>query len=599
MFFVKNLKIKISFSKPNKWLTDLKTSGIYFISNFATTVFGALTTLIAGFYLSLSDIAAWGICMQILSAAKSLYNPIANSLYPHMIKEKDIKLIHRINKFMFIPMFLGIIVVIFGAESVMNIIGGNKYIIAGNALRALLPAFVFSFYSMIYGWPVLGAIGMVKETSTTTVIASIIQILALILLILLNSFTLLGIAVCCSLSETALFFIRLFIINIENYFRLKRYNMKKVMLVFGTRPEAIKMCPLVNELKKRESLETIVCVTGQHRQMLDQVLNTFNVVPDYDLSIMKQGQTLFDITTGILERIKAVLEEVKPDVVLVHGDTSTTFVTALACFYLQIPVGHVEAGLRTYNIYSPYPEEFNRQAVGIISQYNFAPTQMAADNLIKEGKDPNKIYITGNTVIDAMQHTVKEDYTHPELEWVGDSKLIFITAHRRENLGEPMHNMFRAIRRVLDEHPDCKAVYPIHMNPIVRKAAEEELGGCDQIHIIDPIEVFDCHNFEARCYLCLTDSGGIQEEVPSYGKPVLVMRDTTERPEGVKAGTLRLVGTDEEVIYKNFKELLENKESYDSMAKACNPYGDGHACKRIADILEGKEYQLWIVEKGE
>ena len=284
---------------------------------------------------------------------------------------------------------------------------------------------------------------------------------------------------------------------------------QKIMLVFGTRPEAIKMCPLVNELKTREFLETIVCVTGQHRQMLDQVLNTFNVVPDYDLSIMKQGQTLFDITTGILEKIKTVLENVKPDVVLVHGDTSTTFVTALACFYLQIPVGHVEAGLRTYNIYSPYPEEFNRQAVGIISQYNFAPTQMAADNLIKEGKDPSKIYITGNTVIDAMQHTVKEDYTHPELEWVGDSKLIFITAHRRENLGEPMHNMFRAIRRVLDEHPECKAVYPIHMNPVVRKAADEELGGCDRIHIIEPIEVFDCHNFEARCHLCLTDSGGI------------------------------------------------------------------------------------------
>lgn len=272
---------------------------------------------------------------------------------------------------------------------------------------------------------------------------------------------------------------------------------KKIMLVFGTRPEAIKMCPLVNELKTRKSLKTIVCVTGQHRQMLDQVLNTFNVVPDYDLSIMKEGQSLFDITTRILENIRAVLEEVKPDVVLVHGDTATTFVTALACFYLQIPVGHVEAGLRTYNIYSPYPEEFNRQAVGIVSQYNFAPTQMAADNLIKEGKDPSKIFITGNTVIDAMQHTVKEDYTHPELEWVGDGKLIFITAHRRENLGEPMHNMFRAIRRVLDEHPECKAIYPIHMNPAVRKAADEELGGCDQIHIIEPIEVFDCHNFEA------------------------------------------------------------------------------------------------------
>ena len=369
---------------------------------------------------------------------------------------------------------------------------------------------------------------------------------------------------------------------------------KKIMLVFGTRPEAIKMCPLVNELKTREALETIVTVTGQHRQMLDQVLSTFDIVPDYDLSIMKQGQTLFDITTGILEKIKGVLEDVKPDVVLVHGDTSTTFVTALACFYLQIPVGHVEAGLRTYNIYSPYPEEFNRQAVGIISEYNFAPTKMAADNLIKEGKDPNKIFITGNTVIDAMQHTVKEDYTHPELEWVGDGKLIFITAHRRENLGEPMHSMFRAIRRVLDEHPECKAVYPIHMNPVVRKAAEEELGDCDRIHIIDPIEVFDCHNFEARCHLCLTDSGGIQEECPSYGKPVLVMRDTTERPEGVEAGTLRLVGTDEENIYNNFKELLENQEAYDKMAKACNPYGDGHACKRIADVLEGIGYQPWI-----
>ena len=373
--------------------------------------------------------------------------------------------------------------------------------------------------------------------------------------------------------------------------------MKKIMLVFGTRPEAIKMCPLVNELKKRSSIKTVVCVTGQHRQMLDQVLATFNVVPDYDLSIMKDKQTLFDITTNILNSIKGVLEKEKPDVVLVHGDTSTTFVTALACFYLQIPVGHVEAGLRTHNIYSPFPEEFNRQAVGIVSQYNFAPTQMAADNLIKEGKDPSTIYITGNTVIDAMQHTVREDYVHPELEWVGEEgKLIFITAHRRENLGEPMHHMFRAIRRVLNEHPECKAVYPIHMNPVVRKAAEEELGDCDQIHIIEPIEVFDCHNFEARCHLCLTDSGGIQEECPSYGRPVLVMRDTTERPEGVAAGTLRLVGTDEEVIYNNFKELLENWEAYDNMARACNPYGDGRACERIADILEGKEYQPWKAE---
>ena len=369
--------------------------------------------------------------------------------------------------------------------------------------------------------------------------------------------------------------------------------MKKVMLVFGTRPEAIKMCPLVRELKTRESIETIVCVTGQHRQMLDQVLETFGVTPDYDLEIMKEKQTLFDITANILDKIKPVLEKVKPDIVLVHGDTSTTFATALACFYLQIPVGHVEAGLRTYNLYSPFPEEFNRQAVGIISKYNFAPTAMAAENLRKEGKNPDTIFVTGNTVIDAMQHTVRADYTHPELEWAGGSKLIFITAHRRENIGEPMHHMFRAIRRVLDEHPDCKAVYPIHMNPVVRKAAEEELGGCKQIHIIEPIEVFDCHNFEARCYLCLTDSGGIQEECPSYGKPVLVMRDTTERPEGIAAGTLRLVGTDEETIYQNFKELLENQEAYDAMSHACNPYGDGKACKRIADILDSGTYEAW------
>ena len=362
--------------------------------------------------------------------------------------------------------------------------------------------------------------------------------------------------------------------------------MKKIMLVFGTRPEAIKMCPLVNELKKRPSIHTVVCVTGQHRQMLDQVLQTFHVTPDYDLSVMKEKQTLFDITINILQGIKEVLEKEKPDVVLVHGDTSTTFVTALACFYLQIPVGHVEAGLRTYNIYSPYPEEFNRQAVGIVSQFNFAPTELAKEHLLKEGKDPSTIYITGNTVIDAMRYTVTEGYTHPELEWVGDSRMIFITAHRRENLGEPMHNMFRAIRRVLDEHPDVKAIYPIHMNPVVRKAAEEELGDCKQIHIIDPIEVFDCHNFEAKCYLCLTDSGGIQEECPSYGKPVLVMRDTTERPEGVDAGTLKLVGTSEEMIYQWFTKLLNEPEEYEKMAHAANPYGDGHACERIADILE-------------
>lgn len=362
--------------------------------------------------------------------------------------------------------------------------------------------------------------------------------------------------------------------------------MKKVMLVFGTRPEAIKMCPLVNELKKRKGIKTIVCVTGQHRQMLDQVLEAFGVVPDYDLSIMKDKQTLFDITTNILERIKSVLEEVVPDVVLVHGDTSTTFVTALACFYLQIPVGHVEAGLRTYNIYSPFPEEFNRQAVGIIAKYNFAPTELSKNNLIKEGKNPESIFVTGNTAIDALKTTVRADYQHPELSWAEGSRLITITAHRRENLGEPMHHMFRAIRRIMDEHPDVKAIYPIHMNPVVRKAASEELGGCDRIHIIDPLEVLDFHNFLARSYLILTDSGGIQEEAPSLGKPVLVMRDTTERPEGIAAGTLKLVGTDEEVIYKNFKELLENKEAYEKMSKASNPYGDGHASERIADILE-------------
>lgn len=368
---------------------------------------------------------------------------------------------------------------------------------------------------------------------------------------------------------------------------------RKIMLVFGTRPEAIKMCPLVNELKKREKLVPVVCVTAQHRQMLDQVLNTFDIVPDYDLNIMKDRQTLFDITTNILNEIKDVLEIEKPDIVLVHGDTSTTFVTALSCFYLQIPVGHVEAGLRTYDIFSPYPEEFNREAVSIISKYNFAPTPLARSNLLREGRKAENIYVTGNTVIDAMQHTVKVDYTHPELEWIGQDKLIFITAHRRENLGLPMHHMFRAIRRVLDEHPDCKAIYPIHMNPVVRKAAEEELSGCARIHIIEPIAVFDCHNFEARSYLCLTDSGGIQEECPSYGVPVLVMRDTTERPEGLDAGTLRLVGTDEEVIYSAFKELLENNDVYKQMSCACNPYGDGHACERIADILEGKDYIPW------
>ena len=346
------------------------------------------------------------------------------------------------------------------------------------------------------------------------------------------------------------------------------------------------MCPLVKELKTRDNLETIVCVTGQHRQMLDQVLQAFDVVPDYDLSIMKDKQTLFDITTNILNRIKAVLEEVRPDVVLVHGDTSTTFVTALACFYLQIPVGHVEAGLRTYNIYSPYPEEFNRQAVGIISRYNFAPTELSKENLLREGKKPETIYVTGNTAIDALKTTVREGYTHPQLEWTEGSRLIMITAHRRENLGQPMKHMFRAIRRCLEDHPDVKAIYPIHMNPAVRQTADEILGGEDRIRIIEPLEVLDFHNFLARSYMILTDSGGIQEEAPSLGKPVLVMRDTTERPEGIAAGTLKLVGTDEEVIYRNFKLLLENPEEYMKMSNASNPYGDGFACRRIADILE-------------
>lgn len=358
------------------------------------------------------------------------------------------------------------------------------------------------------------------------------------------------------------------------------------MLVFGTRPEAIKMCPLVNVLKKNNELQTVVCVTGQHRQMLDMVLEAFRVRPDYDLSIMKDKQTLFDVTTNILTRIKAVLEREKPDVVLVHGDTSTTFVTALACFYLQIAVGHVEAGLRTYDIYSPYPEEFNRQAVSIIAKYNFTPTELSKQNLLREGKKPESIFVTGNTAIDALKTTVRENYTHPELEWAEGSRLILITAHRRENLGKPMRHMFKAIRRVMDEHPDVKAIYPIHMNPFVREIADEYLGGDDRIHIIEPLDVLDFHNFMSRSYLILTDSGGIQEEAPSLGKPVLVMRNTTERPEGITAGTLKLVGTEEEIIYKEFSRLLSDMDEYETMSKASNPYGDGHACERIVEILK-------------
>ncbi|GAA0176819.1 UDP-N-acetylglucosamine 2-epimerase (non-hydrolyzing) [Clostridium sediminicola] len=364
--------------------------------------------------------------------------------------------------------------------------------------------------------------------------------------------------------------------------------MKKIMLVFGTRPEAIKMCPLVNELKTRPNVETVVCVTGQHRQMLYQVLDVFNVVPDYDLSIMKNRQTLFEVTANILNRIKEVLEKETPDVVLVHGDTSSTFATALACFYLQIPVGHVEAGLRTYNIKSPYPEEFNRQAVGIVSAYNFSPTELSKQNLINEGKKPETIYVTGNTAIDALKTTVRYEYYHEQLEWVSGNRLIMITAHRRENIGEPMYNMFKAIKRIVNEHQDIRVIYPIHMNPIVREAANEILGGNDRIRIIEPLDVVDFHNILSKSYLILTDSGGIQEEAPSLGKPVLVMRDTTERPEGIKAGTLKLVGTEEKYIYDTFKLLLEDKSEYEKMSHACNPYGDGFACKRIADILENK-----------
>lgn len=367
--------------------------------------------------------------------------------------------------------------------------------------------------------------------------------------------------------------------------------MKKVMVVFGTRPEAIKMCPLVKELKQRSGIETIVCVSGQHRQMVEQVLCAFNVVPDFDLTIMKDKQTLFDISVMLLDRIKSVLETTRPDVVLVHGDTSTTFNTALACYYMQIPVGHVEAGLRTYNIYAPYPEEFNRQAVSIIAAYNFAPTQQAADNMLREGKDPKSIFITGNTAIDALKTTVKKVYTHPELCWATEdgARLIMLTAHRRENIGKPMRNFFRAIRRIACEFPDVRVIYPIHMNPTIRDIVKDELADCPRIHLIEPLGVIDFHNFLARSYMILTDSGGIQEEAPSLGKPVLVMREVTERPEGEKAGTLKLVGIQEQTIYENAKLLLVDKTVYERMSRAVNPYGDGFASVRIANILEQME----------
>lgn len=362
--------------------------------------------------------------------------------------------------------------------------------------------------------------------------------------------------------------------------------MKKIMIVFGTRPEAIKMCPLVKELETRKGLETIVCTTGQHRQMLDQVLETFGVIPKYDLSVMRENQTLFDITENVLKGMRTVLENEKPDMVLVHGDTSTTFVTALTCFYMQIDVGHVEAGLRTYDIYSPFPEEFNRQGVSIISRFNFAPTELSKINLINERKNPDTIYVTGNTVIDALKTTVRDDYTHPELERIKGKKLILITAHRRENIGQPMRNMFYAIKKVIDEYDDVRAIYPIHKNPVVRSIANEVFGDDERIRIVEPLDVIDFHNFMNRSYIILTDSGGIQEEAPSLGKPVLVMRDTTERPEGVEAGTLKLVGTDREEIYRNFKLLLDDEVQYKKMSNAVNPYGDGFASKRIADIIE-------------
>lgn len=359
----------------------------------------------------------------------------------------------------------------------------------------------------------------------------------------------------------------------------------KVMTVFGTRPETIKMAPLVKELKSRSEIETIVCVTAQHRQMLDQVLNAFQITPDYDLDIMKQGQTLSDITTRVLQGLQDVIKEVQPDIVLVHGDTTTTFAGALAAFYNQVAIGHVEAGLRTYNKYSPFPEEANRQFVGVISDMNFAPTEQSKDNLLKEGKNAETIIVTGNTAIDALKTTVRDDYEHEIIDWVGDSRMIMLTAHRRENLGEPMRNMFRAIKRIIEKYEDIKVVYPVHLNPIVVQTAEEIFGDCDRVKLIKPLEVLDFHNLLNKSHLILTDSGGIQEEAPSLGKPVIVLRDTTERPEGIAAGTLKLAGTDENVIYSMIDELLSDEKEYARMSQASNPYGDGFASKRIVDAI--------------
>ncbi len=359
----------------------------------------------------------------------------------------------------------------------------------------------------------------------------------------------------------------------------------KVMTVFGTRPEAIKMAPLVLELKKHEEIETIVTVTAQHREMLDQVLETFKITPDYDLNIMKARQTLIDVTTRGLEGLDAVMKEARPDIVLVHGDTSTTFVASLAAFYNQIPVGHVEAGLRTGNKYSPYPEEMNRQLTGVMADIHFAPTEQAKENLLRENKQEDTIVVTGNTAIDALSTTVDDSYTHPILEKLVGERMILLTAHRRENLGEPMRHIFGAIKRLLQDHEDVEVVYPIHLNPVVREIATDVLGGESRVHLIEPLDVFDFHNFAAKSFMIMTDSGGVQEEAPSLGKPVLVLRDTTERPEGISAGTLKLAGTDEEQIYRLATELLTDEQAYKKMAHASNPYGDGHASERIVKAL--------------
>ncbi len=359
----------------------------------------------------------------------------------------------------------------------------------------------------------------------------------------------------------------------------------KVMTIFGTRPEAIKMAPVVKELQKREGIDSIVCVTAQHREMLDQVLETFKIKPDYDLNIMKKGQSLADITSKVLTGVGEIIQKEQPNLILVHGDTTTTFAAALSAFYNSVAIGHVEAGLRTYNKYSPYPEEMNRQMVTCLADLYFAPTKLSAKNLIDENRNEDNIYITGNTVIDALDTTIQKDYKHEILDWASDSKMILLTAHRRENLGQPMRHIFKAVKRIVDECQNVKVVYPIHLNPEIRKIADEILKDCENVKIIQPLDVFDFHNFQNKAYLILTDSGGIQEEAPSLGKPVLVLRDTTERPEGLEAGTLRLVGTDENEIFKNTKELLENRDEYLKMSHATNPYGDGHASERIVDAI--------------